>query len=152
MNKPEFIAPPSAPAEIYLKKIKDLENQIDKIAYDISTNESNESGIALDLKFQGLNASLANFAIRLEDLERRAFDIVCKYLNIQNDITIQYSHNFSIVDVNKEIEILSEMKNLIDSPTYFNLKTMQIISNDLNSIDPEDFAKIKSEIEDKLKE
>jgi len=151
MNKPEFIAPPSAPAEIYLKKIKDLENQIDKIAYDISTNESNESGIALDLKFQGLNASLANFAIRLEDLERRAFDIVCKYLNIQNDITIQYSHNFSIVDVNKEIEILSEMKNLIDSPTYFNLKTMQIISNDLNSIDPEDFAKIKSEIEDEKK-
>ena len=151
MQKPEFIAPPSAPAEIYLKKIKEIENQIDKIAYDISTNESNESGIALDLKFQGLNASLSNFALRLEDLERRAFDIVCKYLNIQNDITIQYPHNFSIVDVNKEIEVLSEMKNLIDSPTYFNLKTMQIISNDLNSIEPEDFAKIRSEVEDEKK-
>ena len=150
-NKPEYIAPPSAPAEIYQQKIKEIEAQIDKIAFDISTNQSKESGIALDIKFQGLNASLSNFAIRLEDLENRAFDVVCKYLNIQNDITIQYPKSFSIIDVNKEIEILSEMKQLIDSPTYFNLKTMQIISNDLNSIEPEDFAKIESEIEDEKK-
>jgi len=151
MNKPEFIAPPSAPAEIYLKKIKDLENQIDKIAYDISTNENNESGIALDLKFQGLNASLSNFSLRLEDLERRAFDVVCKYLNITNDININYAKNFSIIDTNKEIEVLSEMKNLITSPTYFKLKTLQIISNDLNSIEPDEFAKIVSEVEDEGK-
>jgi len=152
MNKPEFIAPPSAPAEIYLQKIKNLETKIDKIAYDISTNESNESGIALDLKFQGLNSSLSNFSLRLEDLERRAFDVVCRYLNINNDININYAKNFAIIDTNKEIGILSEMKQLITSPTYFKLKTLQIISNDLNSIEPEEFAKIVSEIEDEKKE
>jgi hypothetical protein len=37
-NKPEYIAPPAAPAEIYQAKIKDLEAQIDKIAFDVSTN------------------------------------------------------------------------------------------------------------------
>jgi len=152
MNKPEFIAPPSAPAEIYLQKIKNLETKIDKIAYDISTNESHESGIALDLKFQGLNSSLSNFSLRLEDLERRAFDVVCRYLNINNDININYAKNFAIIDTNKEIGILSEMKQLITSPTYFKLKTLQIISNDLNSIEPEEFAKIVSEIEDEKKE
>ncbi len=152
VNKPEFIAPPSAPAEIYQTRIKEIEAQIDKIAYDISTNQSSESGIALDLKFQGLNASLSNFAIRLNDLENRAFEVVCKYLNIANDVTITYPKTFSIIDTQKEITILEEMKNLINSPTYFKLKAMQIISNDLNTIDPADFAVIASEIEDSFKE
>jgi len=150
-NKPEFIAPPAAPAEIYQQKIKDLESQIDKIAYDITTNQSQESGIALDIKFQGLNASLSNFAVKLEDLELRAFEIVCKYLNIANDITIAYPKTFNITDIQKEIQILSEMKQIIYAPTYFKLKTLQIISNDLNTIDPEDFATIASEVEDSFK-
>ncbi len=151
-NKPEFIAPPAAPAEIYLKKIEKIEATIDKIAYDITTNQSQESGIALDLKFQGLNASLSNFALRLNDLENRAFDVVCRYLGINNDITITHPKTFSIIDTQKEISILEEMKNNINSPTYFKLKTLQIISNDLNTIDPEDFAKIETEIEDSFKE
>ena len=151
LNPPQFIAPPAAPAEIYQNKIKDIESQIDKIAYDISTNQSQESGIALDIKFQGLNSSLSNFALRLNDLENRAFDIVCKYLNIQNDITITYPKTFSIIDTQKEIAILEEMKNLINSPTYFKLKALQIISNDLNTIEPEDFAVIAGEVEDSFK-
>ena len=150
-NKPEYIAPPAAPAEIYQQKIKDIEAQIDKIAFDISTNQSKESGIALDIKFQGLNASLSNFAIKLEDLERRAFEIVCKYLNINNDVNVLYPKNFNITDTEKEIQILSEMKQVIDAPTYFKLKTLKIISNDLNTIDPEDFAVIASEVEDSFK-
>jgi hypothetical protein len=152
VERPEFIAPPSAPAEIYQAKIKDIEAQIDKIAYDISTNQSPESGIALDIKFQGLNASLSNFALRLNDLENGAFDIVCRYLNINNDVTITYPKTFSIIDTQKEIAALEEMKNLIDSPTYFKLKAMQIISNDLNTIDPADFAVIAGEVEDSFKE
>jgi archaellum component FlaC len=152
VERPQFIAPPSAPAEMYQTKIRDIETQIDKIAYDISTNQSPESGIALDIKFQGLNASLSNFAIRLNDLENRAFDIVCRYFNIQNDVTITYSKTFSIIDTQKEIAVLEEMKNLINSPTYFKLKAMQIISNDLNTIDPADFAVIAEEVEDSFKE
>ncbi|WP_156919558.1 MULTISPECIES: hypothetical protein [unclassified Lebetimonas] len=44
------------------------------------------------------------------------------------------------------------MKELVNSPTYFKLKAMQIISNDLNTIDPADFAIIASEVEDSFKE
>ena len=106
LNAPEFIAPPAAPAEIYQNKIKDIEAQIDKIAYDISTNQSQESGIALDIKFQGLNSSLSNFALRLNDLENRAFDIICRYLGINNDVVITYPKTFSIIDTQKEIAVL----------------------------------------------
>ena len=151
-NKPEYIAPPAAPAEIYQQKIKDIETQIDKIAFDISTNEKQESGIALDIKFQGLNASLSNFSLRLEDLELRAFEVVCRYLNIKNDVDILYPKNFNIIDIEKEIGILSEMKQLVNSPTYFKLKALQIISNDLNTIDVDNFDEISQEIEDSFKE
>jgi hypothetical protein len=150
-DRPDFIAPPSAPAEIYQKRIESIESKIDKIAYDISTNQAQESGIALDIKFQGLNSSLSNFALRLEDLELRAFEIICKYLGINNDVDILYPKNFSIIDIQKEIGVLSEMKQLVNSPTYFKLKAQQIISNDLNTIDVDNFDVISQEIEDSFK-
>jgi len=85
-------------------------------------------------------------------LEMRAFDVVCRYLSINYDIVINYPKTFSIIDVEKEINILSEMKDLIDSPTYFKLKALQIISNDLNTIEPDEFDKIVAEVEDSKKE
>ena len=151
-DRPDFIAPSANPANSYEKKIDKIENQISAITYDLSTNQGQESGISLDIKFQGLNGSLSNFSMRLEDLEMRAFDVVCRYLSINYDIVINYPKTFSIIDVEKEINILSEMKNLVDSPTYSKLKTLQIISNDLNSIEPDEFDKIVAEVEDSKKE
>ena len=43
------------------------------------------------------------------------------------------------------------MKQLVNSPTYYKLKTLQIISNDLNTIDVDNFDEISQEIEDSFK-
>ena len=154
MTRPSFIAPESASASIYQKEIQTIEDTINKIAYDISTNQSQESGIALDIKFQGLNGSLSNFAMRLEDFEIRAFDVVARYLQIQNaDVTIQYPKTFNIVDVEKEISTLSDIKSLgYALPTYEKLKLHQIVANDLNSVGNDDLSEISSEIDDVLKQ
>ena len=56
-------------ALIYQNEIHFIEDTINKIAYNLSTNQSQENGIALDIKFQGLNGSFSNFAMRLEDFE-----------------------------------------------------------------------------------
>ncbi len=154
MKEPSFIAPESDSASVYQKEIQSIEDTINKIAYDISTNQSQESGIALDIKFQGLNGSLSNFAMRLEDFEIRAFEIVARYLGIQNaDVTIQYHKTFNIVDVEKEINTLSEIKALgYTLPTYEKLKLQQIVANDLNSVDNDDINVISGEIEDWLKQ
>ena len=152
VNQPQFIAPPSAPAQLYQSRIQEIENQISNICYDLSTNKSQESGIALDIKFQGLNSSLSKFATNIEDFEYRIFDIICRYLGIANDIEVNYPNTFSVIDVNKEIEVFSELKALIKSPTYFKQKAIQIISNDLTNIDIETFDIIKAELEDETKE
>ena len=152
VNKPEFIAPPSAPAELYESRIQTVENQISTICYDLSTNQSKESGISLDIKFQGLNSSLSKSASSLEDFEARLFDIASKYLAVNNEVEINYPKTFSIIDINKEIEILSEMKDLVNSPTYFKQKAMQIINNDLTNIEIDVFDEISAELDDEGKE
>jgi len=89
---------------------------------------------------------------RLQDFEIRVFDVIHRYLSISNDITIDYPKVFSIVDVEKEITILSDIKALgYTLPNYEKLKLMQIISNDLNSVEIENMDTIKVEIEDSLK-
>ena len=152
MSRPEFIAPPVAPSNTYQEEISKLESIIDKMSYNFTTNQSQESGIALEIKFQGLNSSLANFAMRLEDFELRIFEVMSRYLSISEDITISYNKEFSINDINKEIQTLEAFKSLgYSSKTYESLKLQQIINNDLNSIDLEDMDKIKAEIEDGMK-
>lgn len=152
LQQPNFIAPPSAPAQLYQSRLIEIENYISTICYDTSVNQGTESGIALDIKFQGLNSSLSNFSSRVEDFERRVFAVVCKYLKATNDIEINYPKTFSIIDINSEINILSAMKDLIDSPTYFKQKAIQIINNDLTNIEIEEFDIIKGELDDIGKE
>ena len=151
-ERPNYIAPPTAPADIYERRIKAIEKQIDDIAFDISTNQSQESGIALTLKFQGLNSSLSKFAQRVEDFELRVFEVIFRYLGMPFDIEITYTKEFSIVDIQKEIGIFEEMKDLINSPTYNVTKAMQIVSNDLGSVGQDKLTAIQQEIEDSYKE
>jgi len=153
MKAPSFIAPDAGPASTYQEEIAAVEALIDRIAYDVTTNKAQESGIALDIKFQGLNGSLSNFAMRLEDFEARLFDVACRYLGVRNDVTVSYPKTFNIVDVEKEIAVLESVKQLGYSiPTYERLKLQQIVSNDLHGVDVEDMQKIQAEIEDGLKE
>jgi len=112
MDRPEFIAPPSAPADTYRDRIKSIEERINEIAYDTSTSNSAESGISLEIKFQGLNGSLGNFAMRLNDIEIRALYVAARYLGIDYDCEISYPSEFNIVDIQEEIATLDNLKAL----------------------------------------
>ena len=92
--------------------------------------------------------------MRLEDFEIRAFEVVARYLQIQNaDTLIEYPKVFSIVDVEKEISVLSEIKALGYSlPAYETLKLKQIVANDLNSVGNDELESVDTEIEDALKQ
>ncbi|NPA63950.1 MAG: phage portal protein [Epsilonproteobacteria bacterium] len=153
MTRPAFIAPEAGPANTYQEEIDRIEHLIDKITYNFTTNQAQESGIALEIKFQGLNSSLSNFAMRLEDFEARLFDVACRYLGIKNDVTIAYTKDFSITDTQKEIGTLEALRELgYRVPTYERIKLLQIVGNDLGGGDVEDFEKIRAEIEDGLKD
>lgn len=153
MAQPGFIAPDASPASTYENRINKLEARIDEITYDVTTGLGAESGIALDIKFQGLNGSLANIAMRLEDFEARLFEVVNKYLDSNKVINIVYPDSFNIIDLAKEIATLDKIKSLgYTLPTYELIKLKQIISNDLSSLSMDQIDKVTTEIEDVLKE
>jgi hypothetical protein len=153
LNKPEFIAPPSAPADIYEKRIAAIDKKINDITYDIDTHKGRESGISLEIKFQGLNSSLSKFATSMQNLENKAFLIVSKYLGLNNIVDVTYPKDFNIIDLEREIGTLESIKELGYSiPIYEKEKLIQIISSDLSTTNEEIKSKIKSNIEDLFKE
>lgn len=147
-KEPAFITPSSTPTTAYQNEIKAMEELIDRVTYDISTNKGQESGIALDIKFQGLNSSLSSYARKCEDFEIKVLDVICRYLDIQVELSVAYPKEFNIIDTHKEIETLGMIKALADIPSYERLKLKQIIKNDLNNISDEEFDMIDKELED----
>ena len=149
-NKPEFIAPSESPSATYEKRLEKLENSVKEATYDIDTSNGNDSGIALQLKYKGLNSSLSSFAQRLEDFELRVFDIIYRYLGDNFDIAINYNKDFNLSDIQAELSILGEVNDITDIPTYKIEKLTKICINDLNP-SSEIADKIRSEIEDSFK-
>lgn len=109
-STPAFIAPPDGPASTYRQVIADLRAQIADIGLEVSGSEARESGIALQMRFHELNAALASFAARMEDLERRVWELARRWMRLQAVPRVVWPRDFAIADVTTEIEILDAMR------------------------------------------
>lgn len=110
---PVFVAPPEGPAKTYMDAITKLEQLSKEIGMDTSVTVNSrygESGAALVMRFQTLNASLLAFARRMEDLERRVFDLVSLWLGIENNNTTSWPKDFNVSDALQEIQVLKDMQ------------------------------------------
>ena len=139
-------------AGTYATKRIDVKESMDRVAYDVSTSMSAESGISLEIKFEGLNSSLNSFAQRVEDLERRVWDLICIKIGIPLDsITIVYNMDFSISDLSSELDTLERINAIVDLPQYKAAKLKGVIKEDLKSVEDEELAVIFEEIDDMAK-
>ncbi len=108
-----FVAPPDGPANVYMQAIALLEERIAEIALrvDMTGEKSAESGLALTIRFQALNTALVRFAKRMEDLERRALDLACRWLGLAPEtVTAHWNRDYKIVDTGAELELLGVMQ------------------------------------------
>lgn len=139
-NGAEFIAPPEGPARIYLDVIQEVAALIRQTALivDLPDSRLNESGVALQLRFQSLNASLVHFARRMEDLERRMWALVGRWLGIEPDVSVTWGKDFSIADLKTEIEVAQNMAALNAPQAYQTAKLRQLIQLDLAGLPDED--------------
>mgnify|MGYP005609488149 FL=1 len=108
-STPAFIAPPDGPANVYLARIQRLEAKIDEVGLNVATVNAQESGIAMQMRFQAINGELSRFSLRMEDLERRAWDLSRKWLGMTQAPQIQWPRDFNLADVEQELKILAEM-------------------------------------------
>lgn len=108
-----FVAPPDSPAKVYRDVIADVEAKVDEIGFNIQqTGEKTaESGLALTIRFQSLNAALVSFSQRMEDFERLMFYVAGLWLGVdaETNITTQWARDYQIADPATELETLGAM-------------------------------------------
>lgn len=109
-STPAFIAPPDGPARVYLDRIKGLHQLIAEVGLDVGTVNERESGLAMRMRFAAINAELAGFAGRMEDLERRAWDLSRRWLSMQGAPSVQWTRDYNLADIEQELRILAEMQ------------------------------------------
>lgn len=153
-NGAEFISPPEGLIRMHTDCIDRVEALIRQAALivDIPGSNSQESGVALQLRFQALNASLVHFARRMEDFERRMWDIVGLWLGIQPQLQISWGKDFSIADLKTEIEVAQNMAALGAPDAYRNAKLKQLVQLDLGTLPDDDLGLILGSIDEAQQE
>lgn len=147
---PAFIAPDSGPAETYLKRIDQVGARIDDIAMKPSGSSAQESGLALQMRFRQLNAELARFAGKVEDLERRAWELSRRWLSLSVEVEVQWPRDFDIADVETEMRVLADMQASGMPPEVIAEQQKRIVSLQFSGLDDERMAEINALIDERL--
>jgi hypothetical protein len=150
----EFIAPPEGPARVYLDVIAQVEGLIRQAALmvDIPNSNNQESGVALQLRFQALNSSLVGFARRMEDFERRMWELAGRWLGIEPQVSVSWGKDYSIADLKTEIEVAQNMAALNAPPAYQQAKLQQLIQLDLATLPEDELSGILAGIDEMQQE
>jgi hypothetical protein len=148
-DAPSFISPPSAPADTYMQMIEKLESLIDDVTLnpDNASSKTQETGVALQFKFETLNSSLSSNARGLEDFERVLFAIAFKWLGENYDYEVGYPKDFSIADLKTEIENTSAMVALNMGGAYESAKKKELARLDLVGADYAVIEEISKELD-----
>ncbi|GAB6066004.1 hypothetical protein JCM9492_10960 [Aquifex pyrophilus] len=121
-GRPDFIAPPPAPVEVYMEYMNLVIEQIYRTANLEFTlgSQSQRSGVALEFEFQNLNTLLSMFAMNLEKTEYEIANIVSRWHGKESfDGRINYRKDFSFRDVERELKIaLDSLTAGIQSATF----------------------------------
>jgi hypothetical protein len=109
-STPAFIAPSDGPAKVYLDTISKLEGMVREIGLDVRGSEGQESGVSLQMRFHSLNAALASFSGRMEDLERRMWELSRRWLGLTQSPEVTWPRDFNLSDIESEMLILQQMQ------------------------------------------
>ena len=87
-------------------------------------------------------------AKKMEDFERKVFEICFKWLNLEYDFNVSYANDFQISDLKSEIENATALKEFGLPLTWQIAKMKQLARLDLIGADEEQMAEIYNEIDD----
>lgn len=151
-STPSFIAPPDGPASIYLQRIADIRSQIAEIGLEVTQINQQESGIAMQMRFHTVNSELARFCTRMEDFERRAWEITAKWLGISEYPVIEWPRDFNIADASQELEILRSMQETAMSPEVIIEQQKKVVVTQFPGMDEETQEELLSTLDNNRSE
>ncbi|MDY0274795.1 MAG: hypothetical protein RBR42_05055 [Desulfomicrobium sp.] len=149
-SPPQYIAPPNAPLESYEREIDYLRRRIDEVGLKVEGSQSQESGVALQMRFQALNSSLSKWAERVEDFEKQVWEMIKLWLGISNDTDpeIRWERSFVLADVAVEMSILQQMQASAMPDTIIQEQMKRIVSVQFGGLDQERLDEILSQIDE----
>jgi hypothetical protein len=154
-KQPGFIAPPDGPADVYLKAIEAIGMQIRHAAHDIeppSGSIAAQSGVALMLRYQALNAALTHFAGRMEDFERRVWDMCSRWLGGNTtQPQVSWPKKFELADIALDITIAQQMQAL-GAPIGTMAALMKALIQNTVSGEPELIQRLLDEVDTSTKQ
>ncbi len=145
-STPQFIAPPNGPASLYLEVVGKLEARIRDISLNVEGSQSQESGLALQMRFRALNSALTHFARRMEDFERRAWALSARYLGMKGVPKVSWARNFELSDINAELEILQQLQAAAAPEEVVSAQFARVVSMQFASASPEDMTAMQTAI------
>ena len=98
-GKPEFIAPPADPVDLYMKQIADTVSDIYRIANLEFVGGVQQSGVALSFHFQEANSSMRSMAEMCEAAEMEIAALVHLWQGQAWTGNIAYANDFNLSDV-----------------------------------------------------
>jgi len=124
--KPEFIAPPSEPAQIYLSYMEFLIKQIFKqVNLDFASSRA-ESGLAKQYDYLEFTTMLVNFANALEACEYKIAELVGRWLDEEFKGYIEYSKQFTILDAEQFTNTVITVLDRPDLPPILHNELMKL--------------------------
>jgi len=124
--KPEFIAPPSDPAQIYLSYMEFLMKQIFKQVNLDFANSKAESGLAKQYDYLEFTTMLVNFANALEACEYKIAELVATWLDEEFKGYIEYSKQFTILDAEQFAQTVLTVLDRPDLPPVLHNELMKL--------------------------
>lgn len=151
-STPSFIAPPDGPARVYLDTIKMVETKIEEIGLDVRGSNAQESGIALQMRFQALNTALGSFAARMEDLERRAWELSRRWLGMTQAPGTEWKRDFNMADIEKEMTVLQQMQAAAMPTAVIAQQEKRVVSLQFAGLEQDTQDTIHQAIDERLRE
>jgi hypothetical protein len=111
-GKPDFVAPPPDPVELYMKQIAATVEDIYRVANLEFVGGVQQSGVALSFHFQEANSSLRGMSEMCEAAENAIADLVYLWQGQSFDGNIAYPNDFNLTDLQQAIATAMDSVNL----------------------------------------
>ncbi len=151
-GQPAFIAPPDGPAKVYGEVIAKMESLIRDSGLDVELPQGVESGLAMNLRFEALNSSLARFSKRMEQLERRVWELASRWLGIRNTVTAEWNTHFALTDDTEELNELIQMQAAAMPDEVIRAKQKALVSAMFGHMPDEELAALLDSIDEPAQE
>ena len=133
----------------YLQAIENIKYLAKIGSGDAQTSGQAESGAALELRFQQLNALLCDKAENCESFEKTIFELIGLWEKEEIDIEITYPRKFGVRDLAHDLDVALSAQLVVQSRTFSAVLSDAIARRVLPNDTPEEVLK---KIEEELKQ